>query len=126
MPDDSATKLPKIPKIDEKQSLADADDPADAFARVKIEETPPTKPTKKGAKNKATPDRPREPIVVAAEDLIDEDAMTPLEAAEEIIGMMDNAFAIAVMFRGYDKILIQNADGTTESMLAKVTEKSAG
>lgn len=97
-------------------------DPADAFKRVAVE-TPPPMAKSKGSKKKPG-DRPREPVItIDAKDaiIIDEDEMSPLDAAEEIVGMMDNLFSIAASIRGYDKVVIDLGNGQHQSMLAMVT-----
>ena len=96
-------------------------DPADAFKRAKPETAPPIDAKPARQRNRATRaarETPRDPIVVEQKDAIDpDDVMTAEEAAEELVGMMDNVFAICVMIRGYDRLIVESPDGSKQPML---------
>ncbi len=111
---DDKTKAPRTPNI----AAEDENDPADIFARVPTdqpgnegEEKPPkpprNKPPKQGGKRAPVID-----MVPAKKADADDDPMDPLDAAEEIMNMMDRLFATVIMLRGHDKMVI-DAEGTT-------------
>jgi hypothetical protein len=101
-------------------------DPADAFARVPTPLPPPPAgepPRARQSKRKKEPRAPTlEKVTVTAPPPPDDDGMDPLDAAEEIIGLMDQVFAVACMFRGYDKLTLP--DGTLILSMVKPDEQA--
>ncbi len=89
-----------------------SDDPASAFARAPTGNIPPADKSKesKGSKNKNKDREVRAPKVeriAPPPPAEDDEGMDPLDAAEEIINLMDKAFAAAAAFRGYADLQVE-------------------
>jgi len=110
---------------------SDDTDPADAFKRVTVEpdvdfmrDAPPPK-SKSDKKKKGAPRAPVVERIAREAPPEDDEGMDPMDAAEEIIGLMDQLFAAATMIRGYDKIMIKLPDGSSSSLLAMAAPDDA-
>lgn len=116
-------KTPRTPMISEE------DDPADAFARVPPEfvaaaaadddkPPPPPRQNKGGAKKKGS-SAPRSPAVesLAPTPKGDDDGMDPFDAAEELVGMMDQLMGAIIAIRGHEKLAMPDGSLMIEHVL---------